>query len=99
VVGTIQNKAGSDVDSQGFAALVKTCQDHDVRVIAVEPQYPKARAENLKRALGKKGLTVELIEIDPLETAPAAANKADPDPDYYIATMRRNIDNLAKALP
>jgi zinc transport system substrate-binding protein len=99
VVGTIQKKAGTDVDSRGFTELIKTCKDHDVSVIAVEPQYSKARAESLKRELDKKGIAVELIEIDPLETAPAAAGKADPDPGYYLATMRRNIDNLAKALP
>jgi zinc transport system substrate-binding protein len=99
VVGSIQIKAGTDVDSRGLTELIKTCKEHGVRVIAVEPQYSKASAESLKRELDKKGIAVELIEIDPLETAPAAAGKADPDPGYYLATMRRNVDNLAKALP
>ena len=77
---------------------MKTCKDHNVHVIAIEPQYSKAQAEALKNQLAKLGVTVELVEVDPLETAPAAANKLDPDPAYYVHKMRENIDNLAKAL-
>ena len=44
-------------------------------------------------------MTVELVEVDPLETAPAATGAMVPDPAYYMQQMYNNIDNLAKALP
>jgi len=79
--------------------LVKICKDQGVSVIAVEPQYSKGPGEALKNQLGKKGIKVELVEIDPLETAPIPEHKDDPDPAYYLQRMYQNIDNLAKALP
>lgn len=99
VVGNIQPKAGIEADAKKLTELVKLCQDHKVHVIAVEPQYARGPAETLKNQLSKYGVAVELVEIDPLETAPAAANQADPAPTHYLDQMRRNIDNLAKALP
>jgi len=99
VVGNIQPRAGIEADAKKLTGLVKICKDHEVNVIAVEPQYSKGPAEALKSQLGKLGVTVELVEIDPLETAPAADNKAEPDPMYYMKRMYDNIDNLAKALP
>ena len=42
----------------------------------------------------RRGGFLSAVEFDPLETAPAAANKADPDPAYYMERMYRNIDNL-----
>ena len=45
------------------------------------------------------GITVELVEVDPLETAPVADKNGNPDPAYYMKRMKENIDNLAKALP
>ena len=98
VVGHIQPRAGVEADGPKLTGLVKICKEHNVRVIAVEPQYSKGPAEALKSQLASKGIMVELVEVDPLETAPAAPNQNDPDPAYYLERMYRNIDNLAKAL-
>jgi ABC-type Zn uptake system ZnuABC Zn-binding protein ZnuA len=76
--------------------LVKTIQKENIHVIAVEPQYPTSGpAETLKAELKSKGFPdIELVEIDPLETAEAK----DLTADLYERTMRQNIDNLAKHL-
>ncbi len=99
VVGNIQPRPGVEGDSKTIAALVKICKENDVRMIAVEPQYSRGPAEALKSQLGKMGVTVELVEIDPLETAPTADKNANPDPAFYMTRMKENIDNLVKALP
>ena len=98
VVGNIQPQASVEADSRKLTGLVETCKEHNVSVIAIEPQYSKGPAEALRNQLEKLGLKVELVEVDPLETAPAAPGKTDPDPAYYLEHMYRNIDNLAKAL-
>ena len=75
--------------------LVKIMKDKDVHVIATEPQYPHKLAEVLKSNLEKLKMKVNLVEIDPMETARAE----DLDAGYYVKKMRENIANLAKALP
>jgi zinc transport system substrate-binding protein len=99
VVDHIQPRPGVEADSPTITRLVKICKEQGVTIIAVEPQYSKGPAEALKSQLGNKGVAIQLVEVDPLETAPAADNKADPDPAYYMKRMYDNIDNLAKALP
>jgi zinc transport system substrate-binding protein len=99
IAGSIQPRPGVEADSQQFTGLVAICQKEGVGLIAVEPQYSSGPAEALRSQLDKRGVKVQIAEVDPLETAPAAANKADPDPAFYLERMKRNIDNLAKALP
>jgi ABC-type Zn uptake system ZnuABC Zn-binding protein ZnuA len=95
LVDSIQPRAGVEADLPKLAELEKICKKEDVRVIAVEPQYPKGAAKTLADELEKKGHKIEIIEIDPLETAPANELNAD----YYFVVMRKNIDALAKKLP
>lgn len=99
IVGSIQFRAGEEVSAPRLAELVKICQEKDVGVIAVEPQYSKAAAETLQKELQRKGLTVQLVEIDPLETAPRAEGSLNPDPAFYLRKLRENVERLAKAMP
>ncbi len=99
VVGTMQPRAGIEADSKALTGLVEICKKEGVTVIAVEPQYSKGPALTLQTQLGKRGVEVQVVEVDPLETAPAAADSANPKADFYMEQMYRNIDNLAKALP
>ena len=99
VVGAIQKQPGQDPDAAAFAQLERLCRDKQVAAIAVEPQYSQGQAEQLRKQLTRRGLDVKLVEFDPLETAPAAPGSTNPNPDYYLNGMRRNLDNLAKALP
>lgn len=96
VVGTIQPRPGIEPDAKKLTGLVKLCKDYGVSVIAVEPQYSEGPEKALQNQLAKMGVNVSLVEVDPLETAPAV--DINPDPAYYMKQMHRNIDNLAKAL-
>ena len=98
VVDSIQVRPGDDADSARLSRIARACEEHDVRVIAVEPQYPKSQAEALQKQLQQKGLDVRLVEVDPIETAPVAPGANNPAPGYYLDQMRKNIKALAEAL-
>jgi zinc transport system substrate-binding protein len=95
ILDSIQPRPGIEADSAKMTSLAKLMKEKDVRVIATEPQYPHNLAEILKANLAKQKVEVKLVEIDPLETAPAD----ELDAGYYVKKMRHNITNLAKALP
>lgn len=95
----IQATAGADPDATKLNELVKQCRNAGSAVIAIEPQYPKRQAEILKNSLKREGIDVQIITLDPLETADVVAGTPNPDPKYYLQKMRENIDTLAKALP
>jgi zinc transport system substrate-binding protein len=96
VVASIEGMAGQEPDPGHFKEILNKCQRDGVRVIAVEPQYPRTTAATaLLNELKNKGVTdVVLAEVDPIETA----EPSELAPDYYEKKMRENIDNLAKAL-
>ena len=97
---SIQMAPGADPDGARMAALLDLCRTEKIGVIAVEPQYSHAQAESLQRDLKTKGIDIKIVTLDPLETAPVAEGKNNPDPDYYLNKMRENIDTLAScALP
>ena len=95
ILDSIQPRPGIEADNAKMTNLAKLMKEKDVRVIATEPQYPRRLAEILKANLAKQKVEVKLVELDPLETAPAD----ELDAAYYIKKMRENITNLAKALP
>jgi zinc/manganese transport system substrate-binding protein len=99
IKGSLQVQPGVDVTSGDLDRLRELCKKQDVRVIAVEPQYNAQLARTLQKELSLDGHPVQVIEVDPLETAPLAANSPNPDPGYYLRKMRENIETLAKALP
>ena len=100
IVASIQMKPGIDPDAKSLAEIIKLCKNPTgPRVIAVEPQYPKARAEAIQSNLKYEGIEVKIVTLDPLETAEPLAKSFNPDPGYYLKKMRENIDTLAKALP
>ncbi len=101
IVASIQLQPGVDPDAKTLAELIKHCRATDgPRVIAIERQYSGAPAEALADSLKREGIRVEIITLDPLETADVAnGQKFNPDPGHYLKTMRENIDTLAKALP
>ena len=96
VAGVVQKKPGVEPNAKELDELVKLCVANKVRLIAVEPQYTantsaKAVLDELKR----RGVAdADLVEIDPLETAPTSALT----PDWYEVKMRANLAALAKAM-
>ncbi len=97
VPGNMMAQPGIEADAGRLADLVKVCKENKVRVLATEPQYSKSTAETLRKRLQKEMQgegKIKLVEIDTLETVDAD----ELDADYYIERMKKNIDNLAKAL-
>jgi ABC-type Zn uptake system ZnuABC Zn-binding protein ZnuA len=96
VVGSIEQGAGDEPTGQRLSHLVQLCQKKGVSVIAVEPQYPRTTsADKLHAELKKKGSKVEIVVVDPLETA----RPGELDGDWYRRKMWKNINNLFKGLP
>jgi zinc transport system substrate-binding protein len=98
VTESLQLHPGVDPDPARLTKLAKLCKEKDIHVIAVEPQFGTRQAEILRNFLADK-LPMQLVEVDPLETAPLARDSANPDPDFYLHKMRENIEKLAEALP
>lgn len=104
IVDVLEVTPGAEADPAHIAKLVKECQEKDVRVIAVEPQYPtETSAKLLRDAVKDKERAITFVVIDPLETAKNEDLKEDgkelKSPDWYDKMMRQNLDNLAKGLP
>ena len=91
VVDSIQAQPGVTADAKRIAKLIEDCKKAEVQVITVEPQYSDSVAKELQKQLKGK---VRIALVDTMETVDA---KDATDADYYITTMRKNIDNLAAA--
>jgi zinc transport system substrate-binding protein len=87
---------GREPSGKRLNQLVEICKEKNVRLIAVEPQYPaNTGAQAILRELRLKGVAdPQFVELDPLETA----DQADMSPDFYERRMRANLDHLTKVL-
>ncbi|HWG44515.1 MAG TPA: metal ABC transporter substrate-binding protein [Gemmataceae bacterium] len=99
IVDAIEVTPGQEPSPNHLAELIKKAKDNHVHVLAVEPQYPKASADVVK----KEVKNLKFAIVDPLETV--AANEVTEDhkelknKDWYEKKMRQNLDALAKELP
>ena len=71
-----------------IAELKEEFQEHGVKVIFTEPQYPDDLA---KLIAGETGAAV--VKLDPVVSGPQ-----DPPPGYYVDTMKKNLELMEKAL-
>ena len=95
IAGVIQVSAGSEPSPKKMKEIIETCKKQNVRLIAVEPQYPSnTAAARVLEALKAEGIDAAFVEIDPLETAEPSALS----PGLYEKVMRQNLKNLADAL-
>jgi zinc transport system substrate-binding protein len=104
IVDVIEVMPGTAPPPNHISKLTKLCQDEDVRVIAIEPQYPKETADIVRSAVkSKNNRDIAFVVVDPLETVTKKDLKDDEkelkSADWYDRKMRQNLDNLAKALP
>ena len=96
VVGYIEVGPGVEPSAKRYSDIVALCKTHHVHVIAAEQQYSETAAKNIQEELKKRQVgEVALVVVDPLE---AATREELSDPDFYVKTMRTNIDNLVNAL-
>ncbi len=95
IAACIQPRAGVELDARQMGQLVELCKMKNIRVVAVEPQYPDAAARTLSTEVAKKGVPApKIVVLDPLETA----EKDQLDAGWYERKMRENLKNLADAL-
>ena len=98
LVDSIQPQPGVEADAKQLSRLADACKMRGVSVIAVEPQYRRGQADTLAKALKERGLEVQVVEVDPMETAMPGPG-GNPSRDLYLDRMRKNIDALADAFP
>lgn len=99
IAETIEIQPGSEPSGPHLKKLVDLCKDEDIRLIAVEPQYPQnTAAQIILKELKKEGVDAKFVVIDPMETAEEADLAKDPA-GWYLKVMKANLDNLTNALP
>lgn len=96
LIDPIQEVPGSEPTAKHLEEIVEKCLKHEVRLIAVEPQYgAETSAKAVLDALRQRGVAdAAIIVIDPLETAV----DREFGPDWYERKMRENLETLAKSL-
>lgn len=97
IVDVIRKSPGTDPTNKEFSDLVERSIINKIRFIAVEPQYPKeGPAVALVNEMKKKGYTdVEVIEIDPMETA----DESELSAEWYEKKLRENLETIKRHLP
>ncbi len=98
VGGVIETKEGVEPTADDIAEVVKMCQKQKIRVIAVEPQFPRTTSARVIRDTLQKAkdnpIDAQFAGVDTLETA----DEAELTADLYERTMRENLANLAAVL-
>ncbi|MEZ6141089.1 MAG: metal ABC transporter substrate-binding protein [Zavarzinella sp.] len=95
IVDSIELEAGHEPSAPRINALARKCRLANVRLIAVEPQFPShTSARLLLQELRKQNVDAQFVEVDPMETC--AEN--DLTADYYVRRITMNIDNLVAAM-
>jgi ABC-type Zn uptake system ZnuABC Zn-binding protein ZnuA len=90
VAGVVEDVPGVAASIQRMQQLIDICKQKKVRIIVSEPGFDlTGEAKRLQDNL--RDIGVEIVEIDPLETALLK----DLGPDYYEKVMRQNIERLA----
>lgn len=93
IAGVIRGLRGEDVSGSALMEQAKEFKARNVRLIGVEPQYPRRVAESLAKEIGQD--RVRLVELDPIETAPLVDGQTHKvDRDWYFKQMERNLKNL-----
>jgi ABC-type Zn uptake system ZnuABC Zn-binding protein ZnuA len=104
IAAVIQKMPGDEATLRHWQELEKLClagekEGQPIRLIATEPQYTeRSAAESLRQQLLGKGVKVELVEIDPLETADVQ-ELAEQGGKWYETQMRKNLTALVDKLP
>lgn len=97
IAGTIRDVKGDQPLSP--AALREQAEEFrkmGVRVIGVEPQFPRGVAENLAKEIDAKN--AKIIDLDPIETGPTLPDSPyQVKATYYLEKLEQNLRNLQKA--
>ncbi|WP_020475651.1 metal ABC transporter substrate-binding protein [Zavarzinella formosa] len=98
VGAVIETKEGVEPTTDDINEIVRICQKQKIRVIAVEPQFPRTTSARVIRETLQKSkdnpVDAQFAAVDPLETA----DEVELSPDLYERVMRENLANLASVL-
>ncbi len=93
IVGVIRGIRGEETSASAILEQAKEFKAKNVKLIGVEPQYPRSVAESLAEMIGKQN--VRIIELDPIETAPLLEGQTHKiDPEWYFKQMEANLKQL-----
>lgn len=93
IAGVIRGVRGEEAGGSAVLQQAKEFRAKNVRLIGVEPQYPRKVAESLAKEIGAD--LVRIIDLDPIETAPLVPGQAHKvDRDWYFKQMEQNLANL-----
>ncbi len=93
IAGTIRGVRGEEASGSEILKQAKEFRAKGVRLIGVEPQYPRRVAESLAKEIGPD--QVRILELDPIETAPLLPGQTHKvDRDWYFKQMEENLGNL-----
>jgi ABC-type Zn uptake system ZnuABC Zn-binding protein ZnuA len=92
----VEKVPGVDATAQDLKPLIDRILKEKVKVLALEPQYPKDGVAGVIVAeLEKHDHALKLIVLDPMETA----DENELDGGWYERKMRENLEELEKNLP
>lgn len=98
IAGSIEIDPGKEPADEKMRKIITLCQKRNVRVIAVEPQFPSHTSalaiRNALRGLKDNPIEAVFAEVDPLESC----DEVELSPDLYERVMRKNLAELAKVL-
>lgn len=96
IIGVIRGVRGEETSGSSLIEQAKEFKEKNVRLIGVEPQYPRGLAEDLAAKIGQSH--VRIIELDPIETAPLLNGETHKiDPDRYFKVMEQNLKQLFRS--
>lgn len=98
IASVIELAPGQPPSQRHLDELVKLCSDKKkpIGAITTEPQYPDssfARQLLTSLSLGTPPVVVDLVAVDPLETALLSELRAE-GADWYVTRMRQNLESL-----
>lgn len=91
VVGVVEREPGTQPNARELADTIKLIRSQKAVALFAEPQYSSKSADVIARETG-----IKVSFLDPVATGPMAPEKAR---DYYLVTMRKNLEALKDALP
>jgi ABC-type Zn uptake system ZnuABC Zn-binding protein ZnuA len=99
IADVIETGPGDNPTQRHLARLVELCRkEGPIGAITVEPQYPEtSSAGQVQRELRGKGIKIEMVTVDPLETAVPEELHSE-GASWYEKRMRQNLKSLADVL-
>lgn len=88
VVAVVEENPGQEPTAAEMLEMVKRIKASGAAAVFTEPQYPAKVGQTIAKEVG-----IPVRVLDPVASGPE-----DATPEYYVKTMRSNLDTLVKTL-